>query len=171
MTTARLRWIWLLVALAVALAIATVLVVNRPPRHQEVVLPWLLCDECIDGERAAVLELGPDVVPALALALEGPSPELVRAAERRFERHWERTARFLLGRGETAPIPRDQFVSANLSNFEASYRRRAAIGLAAVGGDPARETLSRFLDRVAADSLRADVRLEIEGALARIGEP
>jgi hypothetical protein len=125
-----------------------------------VVERWLECEECSEGELAAVIGLGAAAVPALATALAGPPAYMldrVRAsavvAYATARRQNERRART-----QVVPPPPDSgsYVGEIVENFRALRVTRAAQALAQIAPDRARTEIGRAL---AADSAGTAPRL------------
>jgi hypothetical protein len=116
---------------------------------------WLECEECTDGELAAVVALGPLATPTLAATLrDGPSPA-ARELERRelLARHAELVAYARSHPGARFETPPADFVAAQLANAVARYQVRSARALAELGGADAERALAEALAR----PLREDV--------------
>jgi hypothetical protein len=122
---------------------------------------WLECEECVDGEREAVVALGGIALPTLVAVLrEGPSP----ARREEMRRHLERVYRELRESGaELAAGSPEEYAQRYLGNFEALYRIRAAEGLGAIGGGEARRALEEALRQDLREDVAAAVRAALEG--------
>ena len=133
---------------------------SRQVRHT--VVKWFECEECVDGELAAVVALGDLVVPTLGATLkQGPSPASRAAVDLRLrERHAELVE--LAARDRSiAPGDASDYVGVYMSNFVARYRSRAAYALGEIGTKAALGAL-RAAPRA---ELRADVRELVDNAL------
>jgi len=126
------------------------------------IVSWLECEECVDGELAAVSELRTAVVPPLINALEhGPSPANIAKERYALETRFGRLARDGVKLEASPDVIAEQY----LNNYRARYGMRAAIALGDIGGADARNALVRA-SRDA--SVRPDVRQEVEKALAKL---
>ncbi len=134
------------------------------------IVEWLECEECIDGELRAVLEVGEGAVPSLARALlDGPSPAalaLLRADLR--QRHGELSAFARRHPEASFDMTADQYVEHYASNYVALYQVRSARGLSEIGGPAAIRALREAL---AGDFLREDARDAVQRALDRAERP
>jgi hypothetical protein len=122
---------------------------------------WLHCDECIDGERAAVRALGERAVPQLARALlEGPP-----ADRRDVIRQQAISAHSKAG---VANLSASQYSAQLVDNFVARYQERAAVSLADIATPQARSALDQALQPPRSAQYRADVLRKIRLARATI---
>ena len=132
--------------------------------ERQVLLAWLDCEECVDGELDALRGLGPRAVDTLAGALHrGPSPASQALLRHELgERHAAIAAR---AARDDAPLPvdRETYLAHQLSNRDALYRLRAVQGLHAIGGRAARDAL-RAAEGM--DGLRPSVARAVAAALA-----
>jgi hypothetical protein len=123
---------------------------------------WLNCDECVHGERAAVRALGQDAVPTLERALrQGPPQErlaIMNQKARSIHRSLDTAAR----------VPVQIYVSQLERNYVANYQKRAAVALADLGGDRARNALQDALAPRRITAYRADVVSAIRAAQASV---
>ncbi|MDX1394748.1 MAG: hypothetical protein R3195_10155 [Gemmatimonadota bacterium] len=152
-----------LLVVSAALATSACPVLERPPEID----PWLLCEECVDGERESVVSLGEDAIPWMADALRGPSPRRVsnirlQAAES-YARLVAATPSGDPGRTQT------QYVDHYTDNYVATFQSRAAKALGDIGTDAALDTLRTALAAAEARDYRDDVVTEIVRALGVAG--
>jgi hypothetical protein len=127
---------------------------------------WLECEECVDGELAAVLRLGPLAVPTLVATLRGgPSPAV------REKLHRELRIRYgeLRDYARKHPAVRfdggeDVWVDEQLANDIARYQVRSAEALAKLGGPEAKQALADALG----DPLRPDVQTVVRKSLESV---
>lgn len=127
------------------------------------VVAWLECEECEEGELAAVQRLGSNAVPTLGATLERGPPAASRARVRRhleasyvkIEEHVRKNP------AEKLEVSQEEYVKIYLENYTANYRVRSAQALAAIGGDEARKLLSTAAVK---KSSREDVQAAIEAA-------
>lgn len=123
---------------------------------RRMIVEWLECEECENGELEKVTGLGEGAVPTLAATLEeGPSA----ASRESYRRHLVQTYNRTMEYARTHPeaeldMTEEEYVDAYMGNYVALYRNRAAIALAAIGGDYARAALEKARDA----ELREDVR-------------
>jgi len=121
------------------------------------VYTFMLCQECIGGERADVVALGNSAVPLLrSTLLAGPPPD----QSARMTQTLSTPARPLHS------APSQATIDLQIADFDAMYRVRAVDGLAAIGGDDARHALCAGKTTPA---LRQRIYSKIDTALARIG--
>jgi hypothetical protein len=121
---------------------------SQPSPEERRVREWLLCDECTAGEQEAVVALRDTAVDALATALWSP-PE-------RGHRIVRRQAAAAYARLPSPGMSEETYVAHFDSNYIASYQKRAALALQAIGTPRARAVL---LDALRRDVLyRRDVR-------------
>lgn len=128
-------------------------------RIVETLTTWFECEECQEGELAAVTKYGERVVPTLTAVLNnGLSPATRENLRLVFEERYDTLAARARTK-ENAPVrgTKAEFVGRYLSNFDAQYRVRAAQALAAIGGQSARSAL----ETAAARGNRPDVAAEI----------
>jgi hypothetical protein len=108
---------------------------------EEAIAAWLRCEECVDGEREAILAVAEAAVPALRDALLDGPPERERL-------EWEADMRSLHARIRSQADARglavadvDEFVDRRVGNLVLRYRGRAADALGWIGGPRARAAL------------------------------
>ena len=58
------------------------------PNNQRVILKWLVCEECISGERQAVQTLGPDAIPYLLGVFDSVPAQIVVPLRERLMSRW-----------------------------------------------------------------------------------
>lgn len=133
---------------------------------------WLLCGDCLEGERERAAEVGSQGVPYLGLALRGFSPVQEENLRRQFRQSYRAIYQY---RGGPPPAPSETaYVERLLSNADATYRIRAATALAdmSVRSRTAAALARPFLQVVlrdhasGAEPLREDVARSVEAALA-----
>jgi hypothetical protein len=129
--------------------------------EQLAIQAWLLCDDCVAGERQAVQNLGSRAVPALADALRfGPAPARVENVRRQLDAQWTRLRGLPVGRGP--------WIARHLANYLNLYRERAATSLGDIGQAGAADSLQAVLADHATGTalLPQPVLLAVEAALA-----
>lgn len=139
----------------------------RPvPSEEQTLEAWLTCEECTNGELAAVVRFGRPLVPRLAVALRmGPGQEAVDAARSRLAATHQSMVEYAKTHpGAPVPMSEREYVDRHLENFIVMYQSRAATGLGALGGDDAR----RELTNAQALPLRAPVLAVVREALLRL---
>lgn len=130
-------------------------------RDEEILMAWLACDECTEGELQRVVDsLGPRALPALRETLLGSLDEALANVEALAEAEYERGAR----QGPDTAA----FVLTARENLRALYHRRAILALGALG-DTA--TLREAYELRASRSYRDDVLAVLEQTLAEAGAP
>jgi hypothetical protein len=147
-------------------SLAFILLATLGACGEETLLPpiqgWLHCDECIDGERAAVRALGESAVPQLKRALlEGPP-----ARDREVVRQEAVAAHSRAGVGT---LTASQYAAHAVDNYVATYHERAALGLGDIGTVSARMALDEALQPPRSSQYRADVLRKIRFARMAIG--
>jgi hypothetical protein len=137
---------------------------------RRVIAAWLHCEECIDGELNALVQLGaPLAEPTLASTLlGGPSPASLALRQAELRARYPELVEFARSHPH-APVGMDleQHVTTYLANFVALQRIRSAQGLAALGGPGAVSALRKAQGL----SLRQDVRQAVDEALAQLASP
>jgi alpha-tubulin suppressor-like RCC1 family protein len=130
---------------------------------KELVLRWLVCEECVHGELDAVRARGNSVVPLLKEALKGPSARTSDNVRRQIGAKYDLLQRRASRDGATLPFNRGQYVDHYYGNFKALYQSRAISGLVAIGTDKAKKALKEENDRVqsGASNYRPDVEEEL----------
>lgn len=130
-------------------------------RDEEILMAWLACDECTEGELQLVVDsLGDRALPALRETLIEPLDAALDNVE-------------ALARAQFRRAPRQSadtagFVAAVRDNLEALYHRRAILALEALG-DTA--TLRQAYDQRVARSYRDDTIALLEHTLGEAGAP
>lgn len=116
---------------------------------------WLECEECQEGELAAVTKYGDAIVPSLIAVLnQGLSPAGRERLRLDLEaRHDELAARAQHNQRSQLTASKEEFTALYLSNLDAQYRVRAAQALAQIDGPRARSAL----EAVVGKTPRADV--------------
>lgn len=136
---------------------------SRPHQDFVQVHKWLICDECIHGERAAVSNIGDRAVGKLDSALIGPSPQrraLMRAK-------LSDSFRFAHSPGADS----NAYISPRLANYVATYQKRAATSLGDIGTPAAIAALERASRDAGLRGYRSDVIGVIELARNRVRAP
>jgi hypothetical protein len=116
---------------------------------------YLTCEECVNGELAAVTALGQAAVPTLTAALTGPSAQsianITKSSVDAFARARAQSNRSSQSDRALRPLSDSAaFVSRNVESFRASYQGRAAHALTVI--DPARAK-AIFRRKLSEDSL------------------
>ena len=122
-----------MIGLAMGGALAGTAACSRPATLDEIT-PWLLCDECVDGELDSVVALGARAVPALGRALIGPPAGRRDNMRRQLVSRWNRIAVYLADEGRQPAMTQTDYVTQNIEHYEISYQRRSAIALGRIGG-------------------------------------
>ena len=137
---------------------------------RRVIAEWLQCEECVDGELDALVQLGaPLAEPTLAATLlGGPSPASLALREAELRVRYLELVEFARSHPH-APVGMDleQHVATYLANFVALQRIRSAQGLAALRGPGAVSALRKTQGL----NLRQDVREAVDEALAQLVPP
>ena len=112
------------------------------PGDREIIDRWLHCAECRSGERAAVRNLGPRVVPVLKRALEeGPPQDYLDNMRLKFEGLYTSVLRTTTSPLDSSALPRAAYVERGVANYVATYQKRAATSLSDIGGPEAAAAL------------------------------
>jgi hypothetical protein len=139
---------------------------DAPRLEDRTIEAWLTCEECKDGELAALVKRGQGAIAPLAAALRtGPSQARLDTTRRQLAK----THQSMLEYAKThpdAPVPMSEsaFVDRHVENFIVQYQTRAATGLGAIGGPAARQELSQ----AQALPLRPPVMAAVKEALQRL---
>jgi hypothetical protein len=160
------------VGVAILLAAGLVTVCGEPgpdlsEAQAERVQAWLHCDECVDGELDFLVdsmsqdpELRGLIVDTLRHALREPYDD-VTLLENNIGAEWARL--------EGSAVDSQAFVNRFRENYSATVRKRAAVGMGALGDTVG---LREAVQTPGFDSLyRADVRSAISKALQDAGAP
>ncbi|MBI5042527.1 MAG: hypothetical protein HZC10_01555 [Nitrospirae bacterium] len=140
------------------------LTLKETAEAQHIIVNWMECEECVDGELEAVKKLGEIAVPSLSKILpEGPSKESLDLRRR----HLITTYKELKKYGETHPesaikMSEQEYVKIYMDNYIALYQIRAAEALSAIGGLAAKKALEDSLKIPLRDDVKAAVRDSIE---------
>ncbi|MEO8621046.1 MAG: hypothetical protein ABI625_08265 [bacterium] len=140
------------------------------PQTSATIERYLTCEECVNGELAAVTALGQAAVPALTAALKGPSAQslanITKSSVDAFSRASAQSNRYSQADRALRPMADSAtFVSRNVESFRGLYQARAAHALAVI--DPA-GSKAIFLAKLSEDSLanprffRADIRAMVD---------
>lgn len=140
------------------------LTAEQAAQARRTIVRWLECEECTEGELAAVLELGRVAVPTLSATLiEGPSPARDEEQRQHLLELYRRQVEYARTHPAARPtLSEDEYIALYTGNLLARYRTRSAIALEQIGGPDAARALERALEL----PLREDVR-EVVAAAAR----
>lgn len=138
----------------------------RAEAARQALVEWFECEECEEGQLAAVVKYGAVMIPNLRGALlEGLSPASEELLRRDLARRYDELRRYAETHPNAKPAgTREEFVELYVANYHAQYRVRAAQALGALGGEEAAKALEEGGRRAE----RPDVRREIEAALKRV---
>lgn len=133
---------------------------------RRIIINWLECEECTDGELEAVLKLEKIAIPSLAASLHGGPSKATLELQRR---HLITTYHELKKYGESHPesvikMREKEYVKIYTDNFIALYQIRAAEALAAIGGSDAKRELEKALKI----PLRNDVKTSVKNSLEKL---
>ena len=144
--------------------VSSTMTVEETEVARQALVEWLECEECEEGQLAAVVKYGERVVPVAARV----------AARRRGAGGAEELSAAISSRATTSsfatprPIPKakvasskEEFVAMYIGNLHAQYKTRSAQALAQIGGPAANRALQEGLQR--AD--RVDVGATVEAAI------
>jgi hypothetical protein len=139
--------------------------------EQDILVGWLECDECSDGELDSLLAVAArkpdDVVKFLKeTLLAGPEPSSRTGLRSQLERRYQELRAYSRSYPEArVPVDSTVYVTHYLDNSVALYRIRAAHGLGRIGTPAARAALQAALAGQLAtpgDTLREDVTRAIQ---------
>lgn len=127
---------------------------------------WLGCDECGEGQLAAVVELGGTAVPSLVATLrDGLSPAHRAEIERQLRaRYAARVARGVAVPGEGPALDEAAWVAQQIAARDALHRSRAATALGRIGTKDALDALRAALAAPQRPSVEAAVRAALDGS-------
>ncbi|MEO7521642.1 MAG: hypothetical protein ABIW79_07490 [Gemmatimonas sp.] len=118
------------------------------------VLAFMECEECIQGERARVVQMGDTAVQALREALShGPNPHRVAIVDSSLRQF-------------TKPPPSQAAIAYQLRIFRALYARRSALALGLIGTPAAKAALCEARQFA---PLSPAERAAVDSSLAMIG--
>ncbi len=138
----------------------------------EVVERYLNCEDCLDGELEAVLELGEKASPILLEFLaSGPSPETLRSTEKGLNETYAQMAEYAKIQEDRTLRPRqsqDEFVRTFLDNLNAQYQTRSVRAIVLIGDEAAIEKTRVLLEEQLARTERDDLRSMLLLALGEL---
>jgi hypothetical protein len=144
------------------------------PQERVRIYSWLQCEECIDGELAAVKALGSGARTGKATVdslsddlLAGPSAERRENVARQFVASFLEDSAHADSAGTRLPVGSIEYAQYYQYNFVNLYRVRAAIALAEIGGPKATAVLDSAVarhSRTPGDTLRGDAQLVVQHA-------
>jgi NAD-specific glutamate dehydrogenase len=144
-----------LAALLLCLACGGATNTERAAESQRRIQDWLLCEECTEGEFAAVVTLGAEAVPSLAATLRGGlSPASRARLEEQLGEVWER--------GAPAHLARDEFIAHHVGNRDALLRVRSARALGRIRTPEALAALREALSLRQRPSVEESIRAALE---------
>lgn len=128
---------------------------------RQAVTAWLECEECTEGQLAAVLKQGELAVPSLGAALErGPSPASLERLQLHLERNYREMAEYARTHDEVKMLGEKEYLQIYLDNYRANHAARAAEALGKIGGANAQ----KILEGASKLALRADVLQVVQNA-------
>lgn len=141
-------------------------------QDSEVVERYLNCEDCLDGELEAVLELGDKASPILLEFLaSGPSPETLRSTEKGLNETYAQMAEYAKIQEDRTLRPRqsqDEFVRTFLDNLIAQYQTRTVRAIVLIGDEVAIEKTRVLLEEQLARTEREDLRAMLLLALGEL---
>ena len=144
----------------------------EPPQPHDLVVDWLTCIDCPDGQLDSVLALAmrnfvPTVQVLAGHLLEGPGDARLSAFDEASRRVQRANVEYALRRGEPPPLPIAAFVARYHVRFERSWRTRAAMALGAIRVLPHLATLDAANGFLATSALDSATRLGTLDSLVR----
>jgi len=141
----------------------TKLTPEQAEQVRQSLVTWFECEECEEGQLAAVIENGEVAIPSLIATLRsGSAPASRELLRRQLDRRYTELKEYERSHPAAKVTgTREDFIDMYLSNFDAQYRVRAATALAAIGGPSAEQALRDALDT----KQRDDVHRAIGAAL------
>ena len=141
-------------------------------QDSEVVERYLNCEDCLDGELEAVLELGDKASPILLEFLaSGPSSETLRSTEKGLNETYAQMAEYAKIQEDRTLRPRqsqDEFVRTFLDNLIAQYQTRTVRAIVLIGDEVAIEKTRGILEKQLARTEREDLRAMLLLALGEL---
>lgn len=141
-------------------------------QDSEVVERYLNCEDCLDGELEAVLEVGDRASPILLEFLaSGPSPETLRSTEKGLNETYAQMAEYAKIQEDRTLQPRqsqDEFVRTFLDNLNAQYQTRSVRAIVLIGDEVAIEKTRVLLEEQLARTERDDLRAMLLLALGEL---
>jgi hypothetical protein len=123
------------------------------------------CEECREGQRAAVTRLGAAAVPVLGQYLRGPTPERRAEVRRSLLAAYLKMKEYESDHSNAkVPMTQEEYVKTYLDNFIALYQVRSATGLGDIGGPEA----ARLLDEARRQPLREDAKAVVDQQAERV---
>lgn len=136
----------------------------------EIIERWLECDDCLDGELEAVVQLGDDVLPILLEYLDvGPREETLKLLDASLQQSYAELSEYAEKKKDRTLIPRqsqEEYVTFFKDNIFSQYQTRSAIAIQQIDNkdaiEKARELLEEALAITERDDLRAKLILSLE---------
>jgi hypothetical protein len=152
------------------------LVPGQSPRDR--IDPWLLCQDCTDGELDSLTALGkllPATVESLSTdLLAGPTAARISNIEQQLEAGFSEDTAYENSAGVTTTITSTDYIRLYSGNYVAVYRARAAVALARIGGVRAGAVLDSAVAgqlRPPSEPLRPDVKVAVKSARDTLWAP
>lgn len=146
--------------------------VQREADVRRIIVNWLECDVCTDGELDAIVALQEEAVPTLIAVLEGgPSPAKLAQAERGLRASYSDITAYAEAhpdRGIVVTQTEQEYVKFYLENFGIQYQTRAAIALARIGDPDAITKARELLEEALGRTERKDLQAILEQALKQL---
>lgn len=121
---------------------------------------WLECEECQGTELGSVVSLGPRALPTLGRSLTiGPGMRQISVLRDHLRSSWNSLVQYQSAHGlPSVGMSQSEYVDRFVGNYDATYRVRSAIAVAAIGGTQA---LALLQQASTLSGLRSDVRARI----------
>lgn len=138
-------------------------------KARRIIVRWLECDDCSDGEFDAIVELGDEAISTLFAVLEsGPSPAKLAQVEQGLKESYREIKDY----AETHPKQdikqsEQEFLTHYQENFTIQYQTRASIALAKIGPNTI-EQVKRILSDILDITEREDLRAMLENTIEQL---
>lgn len=135
---------------------------TRVLADDEIIERYLNCEDCLDGELDAVVELGEKASPLLFESLvSGPSPDTLRSVESGLRESYNQMVEYAKIQNDRTLQPRqsqDEFVRTFLENLVIQYQTRSVRAIALIGDEETVEKSRGLLEIQLARTEREDLR-------------
>jgi hypothetical protein len=130
---------------------------SEATKARMVIVKWLECDDCTDGEIDAVLKLGKVAVPSfIAILRDGPSPVKLEAYRSKLVENYKTTSAYLASSSSPKPMPMtiEEYLDNYIRNYIVRFKTRAIVALRELGGIDARNAVQSAVTGKHPDSVK-----------------